>query len=112
MKRTTTAALLLMLAGTSQAAQLTQADCNYADKSWQRIIADHVKHPEKMFSFAEKATYAYLEACEAAGMANIPMAYHPAPEATPEVQKFCAENARSRGESERCMVSGQLDEER
>ncbi len=33
-----------------------------------------------------------------------------APEASPEVTKFCQNNAKSRGEAERCLATGKLDD--
>ncbi len=91
-------------------AQLTQSDCNYAIERLKEFNSVANKNPGKRTSFEEKATYSYAEACQSAGMVTIYGFLQEAPEASPEVTKFCQENARSRGESTRCLETGKLDE--
>lgn len=107
--------LLLALITLSQAnivysAQLTQADCNYAIERLKFFNADSNEHPGKRKTFEQKATYAYAEACEKAGLVSITGYLQDAPEASPEITKFCQQNAHSRGEAERCLSTGKLDD--
>lgn len=90
--------------------QLTPADCNYAIEKLKVFNADGNAHPGKRTTFEEKATYAYAEACENSGLVTIYGYLREAPEASPEVTKFCQNNAKSRGEAERCLATGKLDD--
>jgi hypothetical protein len=94
----------------TEAAQLTQADCNYAIERLKVFNADANAHPGKRTSFEEKATYAYAESCENAGLVTIFGYLREAPEASPEVTQFCQQNAKTRGEAERCLATGKLDD--
>lgn len=94
-------------ATTANAAILSQADCNYAMKKLEQFNAK--MKPGQRTTFEEKATYAYAEACQAAGLTSIPGYLQAAPDASPEIAKYCADNARSRGEAERCLATGSLD---
>lgn len=91
------------------AAQLSTSDCNYAIEKLKVFNAESNAHPGQRTSFEEKATYAYAEACEKAGLVTIYGYLQEAPEASPEVTKFCQQNSRSRGEAERCLATGKLD---
>lgn len=93
----------------AQAVQLTQADCNYAIEKLKYFNADANANPGKRKTFEEKAVYAYAEACEHAGLITIYGYLREAPEASPEVTKFCQQNARTSGEAERCLATGKLD---
>ncbi|RUS02761.1 hypothetical protein [Pectobacterium polaris] len=101
--------LLCLSASQAFAVQLTQADCNYAIEKLKTFNADRNAHPGKRTTFEEKATYAYAEACENNGLVTIYGYLREAPEASPEVTKFCQNNAKSSGEAERCLATGKLD---
>ncbi|KKF38436.1 hypothetical protein [Hafnia alvei] len=103
------AALAAIISTGTQAAQINQADCNYAIEKLKAFNAAGNAHPGKRTSFEEKATYAYAEVCQAAGLVTIYGYLQETPEASPEVTKFCRDNARSRGEAERCLATGKLD---
>ncbi|ENR8888266.1 hypothetical protein ACFXK6_000768 [Citrobacter koseri] len=94
----------------ANAVQLTQADCNYAIEKLKSFNADANANPGKRTTFEEKATYAYAEACESAGLVTIYGYLREAPEASPEVTKFCQQNAKTSGEAERCLATGKLDD--
>ncbi|MBZ0059491.1 MULTISPECIES: hypothetical protein [unclassified Leclercia] len=104
-------ATVLLTAGTAHAdgVDLTPADCAHAKKELEAYNAKFTKNTEYRRTFADKATYAYALACQSAGLIVIPMFLTQAPEASKEVREYCADNARSRGETERCLVSGKLD---
>lgn len=104
------AVLMFSPIGISHAALLTQADCNYAIERLKVFNAELNAHPEQRKTFEEKATYAYAEACQSAGLVHIYGYLEEAPEASPEIAKFCKNNAKSRGEAERCLATGKLDE--
>ncbi|BET44281.1 hypothetical protein ACH54D_20500 [Atlantibacter hermannii] len=101
---------LALIAPVTNAATISQADCNFAIEKLKAFNESGNKHPGQRKSFEEKATYAYAEVCEGAGLVTIYGYLREAPEASPEVTKFCQENARSRGEAERCLATGKLDE--
>lgn len=101
---------LILFSGTVQAVQLTQADCNYAIKRLQDFNSSASINPDKRKSFDEKATYAYAEACQRAGLVTIYGYLKEAPEASPEITKYCQQNAKTSGESLRCLATGKLDE--
>lgn len=102
-------ATFLATAAVGHAATLTQADCNFAIERLKAFNADVSKNPGKRTTFEEKAIYAYAEACQSAGLVTIYGYLQEAPEASPEITKFCQENARSRGEAVRCLATGKLD---
>ncbi len=106
-------AALLLTAGVAHAdgVDLTPADCTHAKKAMEAYNAKVTNNPEYRRTFEDKATYAYALACQSAGLIDIPMYLTQAPEASKEVREYCADNARSRGEAERCLVSGKLDSE-
>ncbi|HHD7488928.1 hypothetical protein [Klebsiella oxytoca] len=101
---------LCFFASQAFAVQLTQADCNYAIEKLKVFNADGNAHPGKRTTFEEKATYAYAEACENSGLVTIYGYLREAPEASPEVTKFCQDNAKSRGEAEHCLATGKLND--
>lgn len=107
MKRLILAALLAAGFG-AQAATISQADCNYAIEKLKQFNAAATAHPGQRATFEQKATYAYAEVCESAGLVTIYGYLREAPEASPEVAQYCADNARSRGEAERCLATGKL----
>lgn len=104
-------ASLLLTAGAAHAdgVDLTPADCAHAKKALEAYNAKATKNPEYRRTFADKATYAYALVCQQAGLIEIPAYLTQAPEASKEVREYCADNSRSRGEAERCLVSGKLD---
>lgn len=93
----------------TSSAQLSQADCNYAIEKLKSFNADATAQPGKRTTFEEKATYAYAEACENYGFVTISGYLREAPEASPEITKFCQQNARSAGEAKSCLATGKLD---
>jgi hypothetical protein len=104
------ALLILAPVSFSHSAQLTQADCNYAIERLKFFNAEGNAHPGKRKTFEEKATYAYAEACENADLVFIAGYLREAPEASPEITKYCQQNARTQGEAERCLSTGKLDD--
>ncbi len=94
----------------ANAVQLTQADCNFAIEKLKYFNAYTNTHPGEKTTFEEKATYAYAEACENAGLISIAGYLRDVPEASPEVTKFCQQNAKTSGEAMRCLATGKLDD--
>jgi len=101
--------IFTVLSFQAAAVQLTQADCNYSIEKLKAFNADGNAHPGKRTTFEEKAVYSYAEACENAGLVTIFGYLREAPEASPEVTKFCQQNARTSGEAKRCLTTGKLD---
>lgn len=88
--------------------QLSDADCNYALN--QLVKYNKSDKPDGRTSFAEKATFAYAAECQRVGLISIPMYLYPAPvDASPEVQKYCSQHARTPGEAEECLITGKVD---
>lgn len=110
MKKMLILAALMGACFASQAATISQADCNFAIEKLKQFNAADNANPGQRTSFEEKATYAYAEVCEGAGLVTIYGYLREAPEASPEVTKYCSDNARSRGEAERCLATGKLDD--
>lgn len=102
--------LFLTLISSVYAADINQADCNYAIKRLEDFNSNGLKNSNQRKTFEEKATYAYAEACQSAGLVTIFGYLQEAPETTPEIQIYCSDNARSRGEYARCAVTGKLDD--
>ncbi|MGR3840156.1 hypothetical protein ACUZX0_01235 [Serratia marcescens] len=102
-------ALIFTTVSTSHSAQLTQADCNYAIERLKHFNTEANNNPGKRKTFEEKAVYAYAEACEKSNFVSIPGYLQDAPEASPEITKYCQQNARTQGEAERCLSTGKLD---
>lgn len=102
--------LFLGLTASAYAADINQADCNFAIKRLEDFNADGLKDPNQRKSFEEKAIYAYAEMCQSAGLVTIFGFLQETPETTPEIQKYCSDNAHSRGEYARCAITGKLDD--